>query len=192
MALWGRAPSATSGPLPISCHALSGFARHTGAMKSPPGYSLCVTGARDDFDFLIGEWRVIHRRLRARGRGSDDWDVLPSTAIMRPHLDGLANVDEIRFAPPHGAGMTLRTFDPARRQWSIYWVSSRDGLLGPPVIGGFAGEQGLFFGEDRHDDRPVKVRFTWTRGTQTARWVQAFSFDDATWETNWFMEFSRA
>ncbi|MBC8027832.1 MAG: NIPSNAP family protein [Steroidobacteraceae bacterium] len=158
---------------------------------APFEFSRDVTGARDDFDFIAGDWTVENRRLRERGSGSADWEIFSATSNARSQLDGLANVEEIRFPEPRGAGMTLRTFDAARRQWSIYWVSSRDGLLTPPVVGGFSGERGLFYGDDRDGDRPVKVRFTWTRGAQAARWEQAFSYDDATWETNWVMEFAR-
>lgn len=155
------------------------------------GYSLNHTGSRDNFDFLMGDWTVENLRLRERGAGSSTWEKFTATMRAEPRLDGLANVDEIRFPAPRGIGMTVRTFDPARRQWSIYWVSSRDGILGPPVYGGFDGERGLFFGEDKDGDRPVKVRFTWTRGERTARWEQAFSYDDAAWETNWTMDFTR-
>lgn len=158
---------------------------------APFEFSREVTGARDDFDFIAGEWAVVNRRLRERGVGSSDWEIFPATSSARLQLGGLANIDEIHFPEPRGTGMTVRTFDAARRQWSIYWVSSRDGLLTPPVVGGFQGDTGLFFGKDVEDGRPVKVRFTWTRGARAARWEQAFSYDDATWETNWIMEFTR-
>jgi len=46
---------------------------------------------------------------------------------MRLYLDGMATVDEL-YMPTRGiAGLTLRTFDPAKRQCSIYWVSSATG-----------------------------------------------------------------
>jgi hypothetical protein len=159
--------------------------------SAPPGFSRNVTGSADDFDFLEGTWRVENRRLRERGCGSDEWQAFAATSTMRRLLGGVANVDEMRFPEPRGMGMTVRTFDPARRQWSIYWVSDRDGRLQPPVVGGFTGERGEFYGDDVEGGRPVKVRFEWTRGTTTARWVQAFSFDDETWETNWTMDFAK-
>jgi len=37
------------------------------------------------------------------------------------------------------------------------------------------------------------VRFTWNKIDQNhARWEQAFSYDDRTWETNWTADFERA
>jgi quinol monooxygenase YgiN len=158
---------------------------------APFGFSLDRTGARDDFDFLMGDWTVDNSRLRERGAGGGSWERFPATLRAEPRLGGIANVDEMQFPAPRGAGMTVRSFDLARRQWSIWWISGRDGVMTPPVHGGFEGERGVFYGEDRDGDRPVKVRFTWTRGTANARWEQAFSYDDATWETNWIMTFTR-
>ena len=63
---------------------------------------------------------------------------------------------------PGISGVAIRTFDPGRRLWSIYWVGS-DGLLGAPVHGRFEDGVGRFEGEDEHEGRPVKVRFRWTR-----------------------------
>jgi len=92
------------------------------------------------------------------------------------------------------AGLTLRTFDPEKRQWSIYWVSSATGRLDPvAVVGGFQGNRGEFYAADRDSGRPVKVRYTWEiRDRAHARWEQAFSYDDRTWETNWTADFERA
>jgi hypothetical protein len=65
--------------------------------------------------------------------------------------------------------------------------------MDPPVVGGFAGDRGEFYGEDVDEGRPVRVRFVWTRlSPDTARWEQAFSYDGGPWETNWVMEFTRA
>ena len=143
------------------------------------------------FDFLHGRWRVAHRRLRERLVGSQEWDAYEAVAVCIPILDGLGNVDEFRSAEgPIGA--SLRFFDLATQLWSIWWVSSRDGLLGPPVTGGFEHGVGTFLGPDAHDGRPVLVRFIWQDDASKPRWEQAFSTDaGATWETNWVMEFSR-
>ncbi len=158
---------------------------------APFEYSLDLTGSRNDFDFIAGDWNVLNHRLKQRGAGSGEWESFPATHRGALHLGGIANVDEMTL--PGGQGMTVRSFDLARRQWSIYWISSRDGVLQPPVRGGFSGNRGVFYGEDTDSGRPVKVRFIWTViDARQARWEQAFSYDDATWETNWIMEFTRA
>lgn len=150
------------------------------------------TGDLSDFDFLIGSWNVAHRRLTARLADCDEWDEFPGTSRCEKRLGGLANVDENVFPTKGFAGMTLRVFDPAQRRWSIYWVDSRIGVLTPPVVGGFSGDNGAFFGADQHDGRKVTVQFRWTRlGTGAARWEQAFSLDGKDWEWNWVMEFTR-
>jgi hypothetical protein len=161
---------------------------------NPPGYTLAYTGGPHDFDYFQGAWTTQQRRLVKRGTGSKGpWETFPATLCMTEYLDGRATVDELYFPTKGWAGLTLRLFDPARKQWSIYWVSSADGKLGPPVFGGFHGNQGEFFGEDHDQGRPVKVRFLWTKlDHDHARWEQAFSYDNRTWETNWTADFVRA
>jgi hypothetical protein len=61
------------------------------------------------------------------------------------------------------------------------------------MIGGFRGKHGEFYGEDSDNDRPVKVRFIWDKlDRDHARWEQAFSYDNRSWETNWTADFVRA
>ncbi len=150
-------------------------------------------GTVHDFDFLAGKWKIANRRLRRRGVGSHDWDELPATSVMTRYLGGIANADEIEFPTQGWSGMTVRAFDLEKRQWSIYWISSRTGTLFPPVVGGFEGERGQFCGDDYDDGRPVKVIFRWVKkGADAAHWEQAFSYDGGkTWETNWTMELTR-
>jgi hypothetical protein len=60
-------------------------------------------------------------------------------------------------------------------------------------VGGFNGNRGEFYAQDQVDGRPVKVRYLWLIADQNhARWEQAFSYDDRTWETNWTADFTRA
>jgi hypothetical protein len=160
---------------------------------TPPGYTLTGTGDVHDFDYFAGAWTTHQRRLKERGVGSKDWEEFPATLCMSLYLDGMATVDELYFPTKGWSGLTLRTFDLAKHQWSIYWVSSASGKLEPPVVGGFQGNHGAFYGEDEDDGRPVKVRYTWDeRDRNHARWEQAFSYDNRTWETNWTADFVRA
>jgi hypothetical protein len=146
-----------------------------------------------DFDFLSGCWAVLHRRLRHRGIGSDEWDEFTGSAETRLLLDGLCNIEEHRIAGHDFSGVALRAFDRQTQLWSIYWVSDRDGRLQPPVTGRFAGDLGDFTGEDVDEVRPVRVRFLWDRSQSVSpRWAQSFSYDGgSSWETNWIMQFER-
>jgi hypothetical protein len=147
----------------------------------------------NDFDFLVGSWDVVNRRLTERLVGSDDWEEFPATSTCIRPFGGAANFDEISVPAKGFHGLTLRLFDPEREEWSLYWANSRDGRLTPPVVGRFDGGVGVFYGDDVEGGRPVRVRFLWSRITPTsARWEQAFSIDgERTWETNWIMEFTR-
>ncbi len=160
----------------------------------PPGYSTSRTGSLHDFDYFAGAWTTRQRRLTARGVGSTEWDEFPATLCMTLYLDGMATVDELYMPTKGVAGLTLRTFDSEKHQWSIYWVSSATGRIDPvPVVGGFQGKRGEFYAADQDEGRPVKVRYTWDiRDHDHARWEQAFSYDDRTWETNWTADFERA
>jgi hypothetical protein len=159
----------------------------------PPGYTTSRTGDVHDFDYFAGAWTTTQRRLKARGVGSTEWEEFPATLCMSLYLGGMATVDELYFPTKGWAGLTLRTFDLEKRQWSIYWVSSTTGRLDVPVVGGFEGDHGEFYGEDRDNGCPVKVRYTWTKiDRDHARWEQAFSHDDRSWETNWRADFVRA
>jgi hypothetical protein len=176
-----------------------------------------IDDGRHDFDFLHGRWRVRGRRLLERLVGCTDWMDLDAECECWPMLGGLANADELASelfrdrAPtrarsttsglvvdsplwfsPGFRGMTVRLFDPKARQWAIYWADNRNGVLDPPVRGGFAGDVGTFSGGDFHAGRAILSRFTWRRG-ESPRWEQAFSADGGhTWETNWTMDFTRA
>lgn len=162
-------------------------------LPDPPGYTLGRTGDLHDFDFIAGGWTVQNQRLVTRGVGSQQWDAFPAVDCGQVLLGSVVNVDELHFPTKGWAGVTVRNFDAAKRQWSIYWISSRDGKLYPPVYGGFAGDRGEFYGTDDDDGKPVKVRFVWTKdGPDRATWEQAFSYDGKTWEANWRNQFTRA
>lgn len=153
------------------------------------------TGA-DDFDFLIGEWRVRHRRLKERLTGSTEWIEFGGTTTVRKILGGNGNMDENRIDLPNDPylAVTLRLFDPAKERWFIYWVDSRmPEALDPPMVGGFNDGRGVFYANDTFHGRPIRVRFLWSNSSAaTCRWEQAFSTDGGeSWETNWIMEFTR-
>lgn len=148
---------------------------------------------RRDFDFLIGSWRINNRRLRERLSGSNDWEEFTAQGSAHLLLGGLANQDDFRVDDGSGfIGMSFRFFNPASKQWAIYWADNRQGVLQPPVYGRFVAGVGTFIGADSFAGKQILCRFIWSRTeTPTPRWEQAFSEDGGTtWETNWFMDFS--
>jgi hypothetical protein len=155
-----------------------------------------MAGAKD-FDFLFGEWRVAHRRLRERLVGCTAWETFDGTCSARAILGGLGNVDDNVLNLPAGSyrAATLRTFEPRTARWSIWWFDARTPhALDPPVVGGFADGVGAFTADDTLNGRPIRVRFLWSdMNTPTPRWEQAFSPDGGeNWEINWIMRFTRA
>jgi hypothetical protein len=152
---------------------------------------------RHDFDFLVGDWKVANRRLKARLVGSTEWIEFPGTCTMRLILGGLGNIDDNQIAAPAGAyrANSIRLFDPATRLWSIYWVDSRyPGPLASPVRGRFEGGKGQFFDEYVDQGRTIRTRYQWeVLGKDRCHWAQALSTDAGlSWETNWAMDFTRA
>jgi hypothetical protein len=150
-----------------------------------------------DFDFLVGNWQVHHRKLRQRLANSHTWDEFEGTLSMRKLMDGYANVDDNVFKTPQGTyrGVGLRSYDPKTAQWAIWWLDGRSpfGDLDPPVKGHFVNGVGTFYSNDTLRGKPVRVRFVWSKITPTtARWEQAYSADgEKTWEINWTMDFTR-
>ena len=162
-----------------------------------PGAQHADASSPHDFDFLIGTWKVQHRKLKRRLAGSTEWATFSGTCRTWRVLGVQGDVDDNYLADPAGAyrAVTMRSFDPKTQSWSIWWLDSRNPHhLDPPVVGGFRNGVGTFFAHDTYNGRPIVVRFIWSDVTpDSAKWQQAFSDDNGkTWETNRIMEFHRA
>jgi hypothetical protein len=156
---------------------------------SSPVRALRPTGDVHDFDFFVGHWNGVNRRLKKRWVGSNDWDEFPGALRCESRVAGVVNISEVEFPTKNLSGLTVRSFDLENRQWSAYWINSKTGKLFPPLVGGFAGDRGEFYGDDTDDGRPIKVQVVWTLiGPDVVHWQQAFSADGAQWEINWTVE----
>jgi hypothetical protein len=146
-----------------------------------------------DFDFLTGTWDVANRWLTDFLDADSGWEEFPAVSQASRHFAGAANFDEITFPTKGFAGLTLRLYNPATGEWSLYWASKRTGTLFPPVTGRFENGVGEFHGADSYHDVPILARFRWSGITaDSARWEQAFSTDDGrTWLDNWYMDSTR-
>jgi len=154
-----------------------------------------------DFDFFMGIWHCRHRYLVERLADCHDWIEFEGCCAARKILGGWGNSDESEINLPGDRyrGMSVRTWNPGKDTWTIYWLDSRTpGRLGAPVCGRFEKGLGVFYGDDELKGRPIRVRYLWSRITESsARWEQAFSRDTlsrdkgGSWETNWYMDFTR-
>lgn len=183
----GTKPSTTQ----ISAYAKIGRFKMTDADQLRSGMTGHL-GTPRDFDFVAGSWGIRNRRLKQRNVNSDDWDEFQATQKAWIMLDGVANVDEFDCPARGFKGMSMRTLDLATGLWSIYWINSTSGRLLNPVIGGFSGDHGLFYGDDIDAGVPVISRFEWVVHPSAPTWTQSYSWDGGeTWERNWVMELTR-
>jgi hypothetical protein len=155
-----------------------------------------MTDHAHDFDFLIGKWRVHHRRLKERLANNHDWVEFEGTCELTMTMGGQGTMDDNFIGLPSGGyrAMGLRGYDPKTQTWAIWWLDARDPhKIEPPVMGNFQNGVGTFEGDDIFNAKPIKVRFQWSRITaNSAHWEQAFSPDGGkTWEMNWAMDFTR-
>ena len=146
------------------------------------------TSSVHDFDYLIGNWKLRNRKLKARLAHSTEWISFDSRVEMHQILNGVGNIDKYTdnaSGTPY-EGVALRLFDTKTKLWSIYWADSNSGHLDPPVVGSFENKIGHFFARDTFKGQDIIVVFRWdARNPKLPIWSQAFSADNGkTWEWN--------
>jgi hypothetical protein len=146
------------------------------------------------FDFVLGDWRVRHRRISAV---SKKWVEFDGTCSVRLIMNGSGNIEEHALDSPDGAyrAVGLRSFDQRTGKWSIWWLDSRypSRPLDPPAQGRFENGVGRFYADYEQDGKPMIGRLQWSHITpSSAHWEQAASADGGkTWATNWIMDLTR-
>ena len=130
----------------------------------------------NDFDFLVGKWKMHNRHLDKRLADCHDWTEFDSSDVNAKILNGAADMDTYsttRFPGLEGKlfeGLTLRLFDPKTRLWSLYWIASNTGKIDPPVVGSFnKNGVGHFFGKDNSTGNRSSSSFAGMRETKNAR-----------------------
>lgn len=157
---------------------------------------------RDDFDFLVGDWRTVQTRSTKPLQEDAPWETFNATIHMQKLPGNLGNMDSM-LAPdwrPNWVGVAIRIFNGETGLWSIFWlagktggIDSATGQLTVPVVGKFENGVGNFESDEVIEGRALKVRYTWTPvDIDHVKWQQAFSFDGGkTWNVNWRMTGTR-
>jgi hypothetical protein len=149
----------------------------------------------NDFDFLIGKWKIDNRKLKTRLNKSAEWAEFDASGECRKILNGFGNIDSFQTVVDRKPyeGMALRLFNPKTRLWSIYWANSDAVVLDIPQVGSFENKTGRFYAKDIFEGKNIIVQYHWdASNSKVPVWSQAFSADDGqTWEWNWYMTFYR-
>ena len=79
-----------------------------------------------DFDFLVGTWKMHHRRLRNPLTGSQTWVDFDGTLVNKPLWEGRANEDEVVFNDPSGRidGMAVRYYNGEALEKTLGWAAN--------------------------------------------------------------------
>jgi hypothetical protein len=157
--------------------------------SKPPAESIAI-GKPGDFNFLAGEWRIDHRRLKSPG----EWDEFKGEATCWTLLNGVASIEELRIPSRNFSGMGVRVLDVEKKIWSDFWVNAKSGVLAPPgLTGTFKDGVGTFEADDEDNGKKIRVAGIWDRITpKSCRWRQGVSRDGGkTWEYSWFMDWTK-
>lgn len=154
-----------------------------------------VRDGSHDFDFEIGTWKIHLKKMLHPLTGTTQWVEFDGTSVTRKVWNGKANLEEFETdgSAGHIEGMTVRLYNPESHQWSIYWGTSKAGVLGIPTVGEFKNGRGEFYDQEPINGRATLVRFIWSEITPTsAHFEQSFSDDGGkTWEVNWITDQTR-
>ena len=149
----------------------------------------------NDFDFLIGQWRVVNSRLRHWLCDSTDWFEFESVHTEKKLASGLGTfaMHEYLLEGSAFARSVLRQYSPSDQFWKICRMDAMSPVKFSELIGSFWAGKGRFLSKGIFKDQDVLVWVEWTKVCETfVCWEQALSGDNGkTWETNWVMEFYR-
>jgi hypothetical protein len=150
----------------------------------------------ENFNFLIGKWNVINKRLKERLNNSNEWITFSAQMETKSILNGLALMDEMKtdYFGEEFIGLSIRMLNPKSNEWTIYWADTANPelFLKEQVSGKFNNGIGEFYGKEIFNGKEVKLRFVWKKElANTAQWEQAY-FDEKndSWEINWTMTFT--
>jgi hypothetical protein len=147
----------------------------------------------NDFDFLLGGWRVMNTRLARWLNDCTEWVEFESFHQEKKLSTGLGNIAHHQYVLGQAfhERTVLRSYNNQYDFWKIDRLDDMTTLLMSPLKGTFWSNKGSFLSTGKLDTKDVLVWVEWTKICKTfACWEQALSPDNGkTWETNWVMEF---
>lgn len=157
----------------------------------PAGKGTITGKGIGDFDFLAGEWRIRH--LRLKDGTAAEWQRFDSGATVHRVLDGMGSIEELRKPDGTAMGMGVRVWLPEQKKWADHWTSAANGVVNPPQLGQFIDGEGVFITEELVDGVKWLYRGVWDRITPDGcRWHQSSSSDlGKSWKWDWWMEWTR-
>ena len=92
-----------------------------------------------DFDFLLGTWKVDNKiwRKTDNNKDSDEVEIIEFEAdlIVRRIVGEFGQID--RYITKRIEASTLRLFDPKTKLWSLYWIDKRNPVISDCQVGTF-------------------------------------------------------
>ena len=154
-----------------------------------PSAAASTRDGQHDFDFKYGTWKTHIRRLQHPLAGSHDWIELDGTVTTHKVWGGKALLEEVEADGPNGhfEDLGLFMYNPAAHQWSMFFATGNDGVMGTPMFGEFRDGRGEFYDQEDVNGRSILARFLWLDiRPDSHRVEQSFSDDGGkTWEVNW-------
>jgi hypothetical protein len=66
-----------------------------------------------DFDFFVGSWNSVQRKLKKPLADCDEWEESSATTLSWQVFGGAANLDEVHFPDWSFSGLSVRLLNPA-------------------------------------------------------------------------------
>jgi hypothetical protein len=165
------------------------------AGAEPAAAAAAARDGQHDFDFKNGTWTTHIRRLRHPLSGSHEWIELNGTVTTHKVWGGRALLEEVEADGPDGhfEDLGLFLYNPGTHQWSMFFATGNDGVMGTPMFGEFKDGRGEFYDEEDVNGRSILARFVWLDiKPDSHRVEQSFSDDGGkTWESNFVADLKR-
>ena len=129
---------------------------------TPAGKGIVTGKGVGDFDFLAGEWKIRHKRLKDGTK--DEWQRFDSGAPAYRVLNGMCSIEELRKADGSDMGMSVRVWLTQEKKSTDHWPGVGHAALQvkPASVGegrelGLVPEGAAVFGPARARQEPLKL-----------------------------------